>query len=65
MSSFADICPELRESLTQSALRLAAATKYECLGTVEFLVKGKLDDPNARHIFLEVNPRVQVRAVDA
>ena len=55
-----DIHPELRKKLTDSALALAKATKYEGLGTVEFLVSGELTDPDARYIFLEVNPRIQV-----
>ena len=56
-----DIHPQLREKLTGSAIALAKATKYEGLGTVEFLVSGELNDADARHIFLEVNPRIQVR----
>lgn len=55
-----DICPELRETLTGAAIRLAKGSGYANAGTVEFLVQGELSDPKARYIFLEINPRIQV-----
>jgi len=46
-----------REAMFADSLRLTGAAKYLCAGTVEFLV-----DKKGRHFFIEVNPRVQVRA---
>jgi hypothetical protein len=40
----------------QNALRIARYAKYECAGTVEFL----MDKRDGRFYFIEVNPRVQV-----
>ena len=54
------ICPELRETLTSSSLDLARAADYANAGTVEFLVRGALDDPSSKASFVEVNPRIQV-----
>lgn len=54
------ICPELRDRIAGAAIRLCEACKYLNAGTVEFLVEGDLANPDARFIFLEVNPRVQV-----
>lgn len=47
---------ELRDGLTQAALRIGQATNYVGAGTVEFLVDAETDD----FYFIEVNPRVQV-----
>ena len=47
--------PELRAALTRDAVTLARHTGYRNAGTVEFLV-----DPEGRHYFIEVNPRIQV-----
>jgi len=55
-----NLCPELRAALTSSAIDLTGAANYANAGTVEFLVRGALDDPAARAFFMEVNPRIQV-----
>lgn len=44
-------------ALLDAAIRIGAATCYDSLGTVEFLVDG--NDP-ARFAFIEMNPRLQV-----
>ena len=46
-----------RQALTAAALRMAAAVRYQGLGTFEFLVDTA--DP-ARFVFIEANPRLQV-----
>ena len=46
----------LRDRLTDAAVRLLKAVNYKGLGTVEFLVDADSDD----FFFLEVNPRLQV-----
>lgn len=48
------VSPELRQRMTQAALRLAAHVNYSSLGTVEFLVAGN------DFYFLEMNTRLQV-----
>jgi biotin carboxyl carrier protein/acetyl-CoA carboxylase beta subunit len=53
--------PELRDRLAADAVRLAQTTRYVGVGTVEFLVE--VDEQGAstgRHIFIELNPRLQV-----
>ena len=47
----------LRETLTDAAVRLAAAVGYESLGTFEFLVDTDAAD---RFVFIEANARLQV-----
>jgi len=47
--------PELRERICVDAVAFARAIDYSCAGTVEFLV-----DPDGRHVFIEMNPRIQV-----
>ena len=49
------LSPELREQVTQAAVRLAESIGYTNAGTVEFLVS-----PDGRFYFLEMNTRVQV-----
>jgi pyruvate carboxylase len=44
-----------REAICEDALRIARSVSYRNAGTVEFLV-----DPDGRHYFIEVNPRIQV-----
>ena len=44
-----------RNNLLNDAVRLAKSVKYQCVGTVEFLVS-----KDGSHYFLEVNPRIQV-----
>jgi len=52
--------PLLRERITDCAVRLVKNCNYRGIGTVEFMVAGELHDPDARFVFMEVNPRVQV-----
>ncbi|WP_369135035.1 pyruvate carboxylase [Modestobacter sp. I12A-02662] len=47
--------PALRERICADAVAFARAIGYSCAGTVEFLV-----DPQGRHVFIEMNPRIQV-----
>ena len=47
--------PALRERLCEDALKFAEAVGYVNAGTVEFLV-----DRDGRHVFIEMNPRIQV-----
>ncbi|CAN5822227.1 pyruvate carboxylase [soil metagenome] len=47
--------PDLRERICADAVRLASEIGYACAGTVEFLV-----DREDRHVFIELNPRIQV-----
>jgi len=53
----AQLC--LREQLCEAACRLGRLVKYRNAGTVEFLV----DDRTGSFFFLEVNTRLQVRAL--
>jgi len=50
----------LRARITDCAVRLLLNCNYRGVGTVEFMVAGGLDDPEARFVFMEVNPRIQV-----
>jgi len=52
--------PELRKRITDCAVALAQGCNYRGIGTVEFMVSGRLDDAEAKFVFMEVNPRVQV-----
>jgi len=45
----------MRDALTNDAVRFANHIDYVNAGTVEFLV-----DENGRHVFIEMNPRIQV-----
>ncbi len=47
--------PALRERMCADAVRFAREIGYSCAGTVEFLV-----DREGRHVFIEMNPRIQV-----
>jgi len=47
--------PELRERMCADAVAFARAIGYSCAGTVEFLL-----DREGRHVFIEMNPRIQV-----
>src|SRR6266568_2279732 len=47
--------PELRQRICTDAVAFARHIGYVNAGTVEFLV-----DPNGRHVFIEMNPRIQV-----
>lgn len=46
---------EVRDRVCADAVKLAKAVGYVNAGTVEFLV-----EPDGRHYFIEVNPRIQV-----
>ncbi len=50
-----DLDPELRQRICADAVAFARHVGYTCAGTVEFLV-----DPAGRHVFIEMNPRIQV-----
>ncbi len=52
------LSPELRERVTQAALRMASHVHYRSLGTFEFLVDAQFDD--LPFVFMEANPRLQV-----
>jgi pyruvate carboxylase len=47
--------PQLRERMCADAVAFAKAIGYSCAGTVEFLL-----DAQGRHVFIEMNPRIQV-----
>jgi acetyl-CoA carboxylase carboxyltransferase component/acetyl/propionyl-CoA carboxylase alpha subunit len=55
-----DMNPELRKKICDSAIQLGTGCDYCNAGTVEYLVSGSLENPDARFVFLEMNPRVQV-----
>ncbi|WP_168705814.1 pyruvate carboxylase [Gordonia paraffinivorans] len=46
---------ELREKICADAVAFAKHIGYSCAGTVEFLL-----DHQGRHVFIEMNPRIQV-----
>ncbi|WP_163802729.1 pyruvate carboxylase [Mycolicibacterium anyangense] len=47
--------PALRERICADAVAFARHIGYTCAGTVEFLL-----DERGRHVFIEMNPRIQV-----
>ena len=47
--------PEVRAQLLDDAVQFAKSIDYKNAGTVEFLVDG-----TGRHVFIEMNPRIQV-----
>ncbi|GAA4681396.1 pyruvate carboxylase [Gordonia humi] len=47
--------PALREKICADAVAFARQIDYSCAGTVEFLV-----DERGQHMFIEMNPRIQV-----
>jgi len=51
----ANLDPALRERLCAEAVAFGRAVGYRNAGTAEFLV-----DPEGRHVFIEMNPRIQV-----
>ena len=50
-----NISPDLRSRLCSDAVAFARQIGYSCAGTVEFLV-----DKHGNHVFIEMNPRIQV-----
>ena len=48
--------PEFRDRICADAVKFAAHVGYVNAGTVEFLV----DDTQGEHVFIEMNPRIQV-----
>jgi acetyl/propionyl-CoA carboxylase alpha subunit/acetyl-CoA carboxylase carboxyltransferase component len=52
------LLPQTRRALIDAALTLAAHTRYDNLGTMEFLVDD--DSPEQRFVFIEANARLQV-----
>ena len=50
----------LRARITEAAVRLARAAKYESLGTIEFLVDATDLRDGSFFAFIEANPRLQV-----
>ncbi|WP_022909453.1 pyruvate carboxylase [Aestuariimicrobium kwangyangense] len=53
------ISDELRAALTRDAVAFAESINYCCAGTVEFLVETE-GERAGRHVFIEMNPRIQV-----
>ncbi|MCV7217696.1 pyruvate carboxylase [Mycobacterium crocinum] len=47
--------PDLRDQICADAVAFARHIGYTCAGTVEFLL-----DERGRHVFIEMNPRIQV-----
>ena len=47
--------PAVRDRICADAVAFAREIGYRCAGTVEFLV-----DPAGNHVFIEMNPRIQV-----
>src|SRR5690606_20775797 len=47
--------PALRERICADAVAFARQIGYSCAGTVEFLL-----DERGNHVFIEMNPRIQV-----
>ncbi|OBJ34196.1 hypothetical protein A5620_22935 [Mycobacterium colombiense] len=47
--------PELRQQICADAVAFARSIGYTCAGTVEFLL-----DERGNHVFIEMNPRIQV-----
>ncbi len=47
--------PAVREKICADAVAFARQIGYSCAGTVEFLL-----DADGRHVFIEMNPRIQV-----
>ncbi|WP_158888865.1 pyruvate carboxylase [Amycolatopsis anabasis] len=50
-----NLAPELRERICADAVAFARQIGYRNAGTVEFLL-----DPDGNHVFIEMNPRIQV-----
>lgn len=50
-----NLAPALRERICADAVAFAKQIGYSCAGTVEFLL-----DSRGNHVFIEMNPRIQV-----
>ncbi|MHA3021770.1 pyruvate carboxylase [Mycobacterium sp. BMJ-28] len=50
-----NLAPELRDRMCADAIAFARQIDYTCAGTVEFLL-----DERGNHVFIEMNPRIQV-----
>ncbi|WP_067658648.1 pyruvate carboxylase [Nocardia harenae] len=50
-----NLAPELRDRICADAVAFARQIGYSCAGTVEFLL-----DERGNHVFIEMNPRIQV-----
>jgi pyruvate carboxylase len=50
-----NLAPELRDRICADAVRFARSIGYRNAGTVEFLLDGQ-----GNHVFIEMNPRIQV-----
>jgi pyruvate carboxylase len=50
-----NLAPELRDQICADAVAFARHIGYTCAGTVEFLL-----DERGQHVFIEMNPRIQV-----
>ena len=50
----------LRSRITEAALTLASAVKYDNIGTFEFLVDGRNLQSDSQFYYIETNPRLQV-----
>ena len=55
MAPAPNLAPELRERICADAVAFARHIGYTCAGTVEFLL-----DERGEHVFIEMNPRIQV-----
>ncbi|WP_048439180.1 carboxyl transferase domain-containing protein [Caenimonas sp. SL110] len=54
------LAPVMRAQLADAALRMAAASRYETIGTFEFLVPLQPALQGPEFFFIEANPRLQV-----
>ncbi|MDG3009843.1 pyruvate carboxylase [Rhodococcus sp. D2-41] len=50
-----NLAPDLRDRICADAVAFAKQIGYRCAGTVEFLL-----DTHGNHVFIEMNPRIQV-----
>ncbi|MFF2551932.1 pyruvate carboxylase [Nocardia sp. NPDC058058] len=55
MAPAPNLDPELRDRICADAVAFAKEIGYSCAGTVEFLL-----DERGNHVFIEMNPRIQV-----
>src|SRR5690625_1910658 len=55
MAPAPNLAPEVRDQICADAVAFARHIGYSCAGTVEFLL-----DERGQHVFIEMNPRIQV-----